>query len=638
MLGAPMNTSSRAPFAVWIVSLLLLVAAAIWSWSTFAAPDNSPGDAPNPRAAGTTSREAAAPLGTTVPAAVDAAAPRELVTPAAATPPSPPPARLRGRVLDSRGLALAGVPIGWMPAAAFQRPEAPLSLAEPAGVATSDLQGGFELTAPEAGEHALVTGPGWLTLRSTAWPAFGGQAELLVIAAPAKQLTGRTTRADDGTPLADVTILPSLLLLTEFPRPLEHTAVPFVTPAASDAEGNFRLLVPLAAGVDLVFSHAGFERRRVPSLDAVTGHLDVALAPLSPAAGRIHGRVTDAEGPLAGVRVQLGFDQQTLTDARGEFSFELPRRPSRLIASCRGWMPIVREGIGAEAKELDLRFERRALTITGELRSAAGAPVPGWRLDLVDPLRDCDHRPIELDSRDGEQPAECLALTDAAGRFVVGGLADRSYQLLAYDPATLVTVVSPPVAAGSEGIVLTVPADALLDELRGIVVDRRGSPVADAGVQAWLSAPSVGNPLSGATTTTGTDGRFVLRDAPRRGVRLGISKPGFVYAVQMMEQWLTTGSELRVELLRLCAVRVEGPAEAVVEFLDGAGNRLHAESHSQSMMFSTNAVTLHDGKSPVMVLPETTATMRWRRGDQELGRKPVSLDPSAAVTLLIAGD
>ena len=75
----------------------------------------------------------------------------------------------------------------------------------------------------------------------------------------------------------------------------------------------------------------------------------------------------------------------------------------------------------------------------------------------------------------------------------------------------------------------------------------------------------------------------------------------------------------------------------VVQFLDADGSLLHAELHSQTMISGTNALTLPNGKSPVLSLPETTATMVWKRGDKEVGRKGVFLDPTPnAVTLLIA--
>lgn len=545
--------------------------------------------------------------------------------------PTPPTAPRRGRVLDSRGVPLADVPLAWQP---FE-PSAGAVRAETA-VVRSDAMGRFELAAPTA-PSVPAAGPGWFTLRTTPWRP-GDSRELLVVAAPATAIDGRTTRADDGTPLADVQVQADLLHLHDFPTPLDHTFVPMPTPARSDANGTYRLdHAPLAAGVELGFHHDGFTSVRQPSLAAQGGRLDVALTPANAVPGRLRGRVRDAQGPVAGASLQLGFDQQATSDANGAFTFELPGRPSRLLALRRGWQPIVRERVGADSPELDLVFERRTLTIEGTLRHADGTPAAGWRLDLTDPLRGYGFLPIEHESLSEPAPAECFAVTDAAGRFAVGGLAERSYTLLAYEPATLVSVTSAPIAAGTRDVMLTIPADACFETLRGTLVDRRGAPVPGASVSAWLAAASVEGAVSGPHTVTAADGTFALQQAPRRNVRLGVAKEGWLYAVQSIEQWTKDGADLRIVMSRLCAVRVEGEADLVVQFLDADGSLLHAATHSETMISSTNALRLHGGKSPVLSLPETTATMLWRRGDQEVGRKTVFLDPTPdAVTLLIA--
>ncbi|MBL8737532.1 MAG: hypothetical protein JNL12_13970, partial [Planctomycetes bacterium] len=341
-------------------------------------------------------------------------------------------------------------------------------------------------------------------------------------------------------------------------------------------------------------------------------------------------------GPVAGVTLQLGYDQQTTSDARGEFAFEAPQQPQRLLALRAGWQPLVREQVGAASGELDLLFEHASRTITGTVRHADGTPASGYRLDLVDPTRGYGFQPIEFDSQahKGEQP--CFCVTGADGRFEVGGLADRTYTLLAYEPNRLITVTSAPVPAGARDVVLTVPDDATF-ELRGLVVDRRGAPIGDASIHCWLAAASVEGAVGGPSTVTAADGTFTLANAPRRGVRLGIAKDGWLYANQLVEEWTRDGTELRVVLTRMCSLCVEGAADLVVQFFDADGSLLHAELHSQTMISSTNALTLPNGKSPVLSLPETTATMVWKRGDVEVGRKGVFLDPAPdAVTLLIA--
>lgn len=629
----PRSFSSRAP-VVGGVLLLLLIAAAmlLWTWPSPSMPEAPAANAPSPQRPAAPARAAATERPGTNP--VEASTARERAADAAPTPPSAVATTLRGRVLDSRGQAVADVPIGLVP---FEPANDDLRAAESACTTRSDALGQFELpTTPQPSVPAA--GPGWFTLRTTPWLADRNQPkELLLVVAREVALTGRTTRADDGTPLAGVAVQADLLQLREFPSSLTQTFAPLPPPAISDERGEFRLAhVPLAAGVDLTFFHEGFAPTRVPSLDAANGRLDVTMTPVGGGAPRLHGRVRDAAGPVVGAVLQLGFEQQTTSDARGEFTFEAPEQPQRLVALRAGWQPLVREKVGAGSGELDLLFERATLSITGSVRHADGTAASGYRLDLVDPTRGYGFHPIEFDSQTqkGEQP--CFCITDAAGRFEVGGLADRTYTLLAYEPNQLVAVTSTPIAAGARDVVLTVPSDATFD-LRGVVVDRRGAPVADASIHCWLAAASVEGAVGGPSTTSAADGTFTLAKAPRRGVRLGIAKDGWVYQNQLVEQWTPDGREIRVVLTRMCSLRVEGAADLVVQFLDADGSLLHVELHSQTMISSTNALTLTNGKSPVLSLPETTATMVWKRGDKEVGRKGVFLDPTPdAVTLLIA--
>lgn len=629
----PNTPASRAALVGGAVLLLVaLILLLLWSWPDPGSP--TPTTAPLP-----TDRPAPAPARATStehPAAnpVEATTARERAAEAEPTLPAPPATTLRGRVLDSRGQAVADVPLGLIP---FEPANGDLRAAEAACTTRSDALGQFEL--PTSAQPSVpAAGPGWFTLRTTPWLADrNDQKELLVVVAREVALTGRVTRADDGSPLAGVAVQADLLQLREFPSSLTQTFAPLPPAVTSDARGELALAhTPLAPGVDLVFSHDGFAPIRVPSLDAANGRLDVALTPVGGNAPRLRGRVRDAKGPVAGAVLQLGFEQQTTSDARGEFTFEAPEQPQRLVALRAGWQPLVREKVGAGSGELDLLFERATLSITGVVRHADGTAASGYRLDLVDPTRGYAFQPIEFDSQAQKGTEPCFCVTDAAGRFEVGGLADRTYTLLAYEPARLIAVRSEPIAAGSRDVVLTVPTDATFD-LRGIVVDRRGAPIANASVSCWLAAASVEGAVGGPATTSAADGTFTLANAPRRGVRLGIAKDGWVYANQLVEQWSPDGSDVRVVLTRMCSLRVEGAADLVVQFHDADGSLLHVELHSQTMISSTNALTLPNGKSPVLSLPETTATMVWKRGDKEVGRKGVFLDPAPdAVTLLIA--
>lgn len=403
----------------------------------------------------------------------------------------------------------------------------------------------------------------------------------------------------------------------------------------SDARGEFRWpRVPVAAGVDLSFARQGFVTRHVPSTAVAGGVLEVVLTTLSGNAGQVRGRVVDAAGPVAGATLMLGFDQTTTSDAAGEFEFAAPRRATRLLAMRRGWQPVSIEGVEPSRGELEVVFAAKALTIDGRVCNASGESMPGLRVELADPVRGPGYGSAERECSELE-PA--LATTDAEGRFAIGGLAERSYRLLVFDPASALAFESGPIAAGSRGVVVTAPADALVAELRGLVVDRRGAPVAGAVAHVYLAPPGGDGVVGGPSATTGGDGTFVLHDVSRRVAKLGVSKDGYRFVTQPVEVVAASGAIVRVELVRMCAMQVEGEAGLSVGFVDGDGSVLHAESHSEGMVLGTNAVVLRGGKSAVMTLPETTATMVWSRDGREVGRKAVFLDPTpGAVTLLIA--
>jgi hypothetical protein len=607
----------------------ILIGLVWWTLSTTSPP--APPSAPGPSSQDAPAAATVALGGPSIANTIEA--PASTREPAAVAPPTKPTSTTwHGAVVDSRGQPLALVPIGLAP---FDQNERRLRLPEGAQVVHSDSLGTFAITAGDR-TMAPVAGDGWCTLRTTSAEP-GSTGELLVIAARAVALDGRISRPD-GTPLPGATVQPMVFFLTEFPRPLEQTFMPDPDHATSDERGDYRLpAVPVAAGLDLLFSCQGYAPKRLPSEQAASGRLDVTLTPSGGRTGRLQGRVQDAQGPVAGAQVLLGHDQEAETDARGEFTFEIPARPTRLLVTARGYQPLVREGIGADTKTLTIELTARALRIEGHVRRSDGSPAVGWRLDLVDPVRGRQWRPAEGECSDTGGGIEgALAVTDGEGRFVVGGLSDRTYRLLAYDPASLCTLQSEPIAAGTTGVVLTVPADALLDELRGQVVDRRGVPVVGAGLLCYLSPASAQGIASGPSTETDAEGRFVLRRVPRGFVQLGVSGEGLVYVTKPIEDWLRE-RDLRIVVQRTCHVQIEGEAGLVVTFLDGDGKRLMVTSQTQGAMFGGDGWNLRGGKSPVLSLPETTATMVWQRNGKELGRKAVYLDSTpGAVTLVIA--
>ena len=628
----PIRTKSLAATALGLFLLLL-------AWLVWSTLDPSL-DTPANRAAmdreptGAAATAALARAATAGPAADDATATRQAVPSLLAEPElAPAPAALRrGRMLDSRGQPLADVPVGLAP---FDWKDRHLQLPADAAIVRTDVRGEFALpAAPQT--MAPVAGTGFCTLRTTlAEP--GAETPLLVVAARSVSLAGRIRRPD-GESIAGALVSPAVFFLTEFPLPLEHTFIPDAENGTSDERGDYAVReLPLAAGLELRFSCQGYTPLHVPSEQAAAGRLDVVLEPFGGKAERLRGRVQDGRGPLAGVKLQLGYHQEAESDARGEFSFELPPKPARLLAMARGYQPVVREDVGADAREVVIEFSAPALKIEGTVQFADGKPASGWRLDLLDALRGRNQGSVEAACSEGPVVEGALAQTDAAGHFALGGLSERSYRLLAYDPQTAVAVQSEPIAAGTVGVVLVVPAAAVLGELRGQIVDRRGLPVADAGLLCYLTTASADGIIEGPRAQTGPDGRFLLKNVPCSHVQLGVSGEDIDYQVRPIEDWLKE-QDLRIVVSRTCHVQIEGDAGLEVKFADAAGKQLFVMSQTQGVAIGGDGWTLRGGKSPVLTVSETAATMTWLRDGKEVGRKTVSLDPTPrVVTTLVAG-
>jgi hypothetical protein len=232
-------------------------------------------------------------------------------------------------------------------------------------------------------------------------------------------------------------------------------------------------------------------------------------------------------------------------------------------------------------------------------------------------------------------PDGVMARTDADGRFTVAGLCDRTYQLRASDPQTALSVQGQAVPAGSREVLLVMPAEGLLAELHGIVVDRNGHGVPGAAVWAHLRAANVR--VTGANAIADEEGRFVLRRVPRQQVDLSVNGEE-IYFTKVPVEDIAGRGEVRIEVLRRCYVQIEGQPGVELRFLDGGGKETWLESRSEGSSFSANGWTMRGPKTAVLSLPESAVTMVWSRDGRELGRKAIALQPGRTnLTNLVAG-
>ncbi|MGE3175217.1 MAG: sigma-70 family RNA polymerase sigma factor [Planctomycetota bacterium] len=617
-----------------LVAVVVALAALVWSWST-SAPPAAVG--PSARAAASSPAAAGDPVAAAGPAVVDLQR-TEVAPPSAAAAPEEPsaPAALRGRVVDVHGIGLGGVGLA-------------LGGADPdaAPVARSDAGGAFELPMPVAADTVVAADPRWATVLAGSTRVQRGNPSTVVVA-PRIALAGRVVDGD-GRPLPGAAVavhLPQHLgadldLLLDF-------SVSVAWRATCAADGRFRLRdVPAVAAGQLSATLGGYTPRFVALPAATTELVELVLDRPQGSSTLVEGVVVDVWGAaVAGARVGAG-GAVARSDARGAFTLDLQgRHLDRITAVAKGMQPAVFEpergadGAAVWPQRVLLRLGPPPRSITGRVVDAAGAPTPGAKVWIADPLVvGVDGDAVLAESLlarpdDAGRPFWAFAVADAAGAFRIDGLRDRAYELRALDPATLLAVTRPGVAAGSDGVELQL-AGATWPELRGRVVAHDGTPIADVQVKLQRPALEVQVPggtrdewAVGAAVRTGADGAFAFRLVPTAGVEvfaLGdcIQFAGAMLTPEVDPVAFTLVVDRRVHL----QVEVAPPADRVdrVQVLDADGRPMLLRVMRGQTAHTGRSAAVLDGRTEVLSLGEGAAAAVFLRDDREVGRLPVQL-------------
>ncbi len=572
-----------------------------------------------------------------------------------------------GTLLDADGLPLAGLAVG-------------------VGATSARANGAgrfaFETTADSV--PLTVLDAGWVTVREGVWRA-SATIEPVVVTAREIGVAGLVVDAR-GEPIQDARVqfvLPHEFG-TRFPTSLESSKAREFG-ATSDARGRFDLGgVPSIAGARIRALREGWSAAEVELPPGPDAGLRIVMArPAIPLSGAVHGVVVDDRGdPVAEARVFLGL-ASTTTDERGRFGIELARAVTadRIVAVKSGRLPALlerpREPRGEDTgwpDEIQLVLGGTPLAIRGVVRDHEGHPQPGVRISIADPsaIGTIGRMPataegfasgaelpplaLEPDPRAPKQDDEHhhsmgmrvgpptafwnYVVSDADGRFSIGGLADRRYKLRLTDTRTRQAHTTDPIQAGEPSADVRMPAPRLWPELRGIVVDDSGDPVAGVSVRSSNEAYGVrarifGGEISvslkdyGDKTVTGEDGRFVLRDVPREGTVLDFTSE------RTVPRDLELGSaidaaQLEVEVALRCSFELRvatgpGPQPDGFTLLDGRGDVLEILIVEPSHVRSYSRGTLSGGRSGVLSASSAARTLVLFLDGTELRRVPVRL-------------
>jgi RNA polymerase sigma factor (sigma-70 family) len=496
---------------------------------------------------------------------------------------------------------------------------------------------------------------GWTTVMTALVPAESPPRHALVVAAPAVGLAGVVVD-EQGAPVPQATVevvLPDTFR-TRFGDDADAAAV-MDWRATSGADGRFAIAAaPGIDGASLLAAQPSFlpERRAMPP--AGDPALRVVLRKPAVADGALLGQVIDGGGRIAtGVWISSG-GQVTRTDEQGNFA--LPGGGGEdLLAAGPGLVParILRPGEGWPASVL-VRLGSAALRITGRVLDGAGQPCSGVRVWVTNATpfgRGRETVVVEGISSGapmreqrgwlGEERPMAIwpwTRTGRDGSFALEGLFDRAYDLRAMRDDNLLWIDQPRVAAGTSGVELRLPADGTFAEIAGRVVSSSGAPVPNVRIASMCDAQRVGGSTmhaQGSEARTGADGRFRLRDVPRRTAYLRLDGEGIVPLEHgrgvdggLLE--LTAGNALDLTITVHLRVHVQvelGDAAAAdgLEVLDGAGRKLMIDVFEGRSRTTLGRLPFAAGRTPVFVVPDSAATLVLRMGEREVRREAVVL-------------
>lgn len=304
-------------------------------------------------------------------------------------------------------------------------------------------------------------------------------------------------------------------------RPLAGAAVAAGSPpwplGSSGEDGRLEIPATAASGpLDVLLADGRrWDVEPPPSAEAAPEGqpLRMVLPPLP----HLEGRVLDAatRRPLRGVLVWPGDDpgKVVFTDEKGAYTIAARGdRGGWVQAEAEGFAPrAVRLGTGGGPGQVPTLVLEAAATLAGRVLDAEGAPLSGVAVTAAG-----RRVPYEVFDRD---PAAARAVSDAAGRFVLRGLAAApAWELSATRHGYRAARAT--VAAGAEARLVLAPAPAA----HGAVVDRDERPL--AGVEVTVR-PAAGVPGEPATAVTDEHGRFELPALPADRLDLEARRSGF---------------------------------------------------------------------------------------------------------------
>lgn len=533
----------------------------------------------------------------------------------------------QGRVIDTSGNGVVGIGV-----VEEEHPDSTLATTGEDGFFVLAHRG---LNCLQAEDHRFTT-----VLKSCL-----GRSEAQIIVAPVVTIDGIVVD-DMGTAIEGAALWwyysPELFASQSL---VSTDAVKSTIWQRTDIDGRFAFeRLPSGAGMFLRVSKPGYELVRMYVPDRTTHALRVVLA--SSQLTSIAGIVQHLSGlPASNAMVKVGAQYSVRCDSSGQFalSFGAIDETEPLVAIVGGYQAAIILEFGKAVSAgmipmpLVITLGPPCLEVDGNVTSERGVGLAGWHVRLADGTTMNPLTP-QLLAEDQVTLLPVEAQTDLYGGFRLGGLSEgKHYKLEVKELDSGLTIYGGPFIAGSTGVSIVVPGDALRATLNGNTIAVSGEPLANIVITAMIGGIKQGAYClsRGPSTISTSTGVFEFKNIPRQNLFLEVAGENVMPSLIPIDP---TAEHVRLSVARLCKVRVD-----ISKVLPGDKGRLRFKDRNGCDVlvriaggFSASEVDVINGQSPwISVSEETKAIVLLRGADEICVTQLAVLQPGAALEIVM---